>query len=266
MVKVMCVETGNVYPSKKEAAEALGLTYTKLISAIRYGKEVNGFHVRLAPEESKTKRDRHSNSHQDLMIQSFYRIYCVKSKDGLEFVTRLNDSLLFRDAEWVQRRSCDFITLTEVACADENAFLTNVVELLFRYSVYILMTVWDSASSIGDTWKQAEEMGRDAFLDMLEHIGQSLEERAETLEPNPYGCCNEYVCYQSWITFAKAADTRDARLAAVDSFIKRVSVLRWDEKSLAARLAEKNEEVERLSVELEEARSTLRTIKEILEP
>ena len=56
------------------------------------------------------------------MIQSFYRIYCVKSKDGLEFVTRLNDSLLFRDAEWVQRRSCDFITLTEVACADENAF------------------------------------------------------------------------------------------------------------------------------------------------
>lgn len=263
MDKVMCVENGNVYSSKKEAAEALGLTYAKLMSAIRYGKEVNGFHVMLAREEPKTEKERHGNFRQDIKAQHLYRIYCVKSKDSLEFVTKLNDSFLFRDTDWVQWRSCDFITLTDTACAGENVFLTKAVELLFRYSVYVFMTVWDSALSIGDAWKQAEEMGQDAFLDILEHIGQSLEETAETLKPNSYGYCDEYICYLSWITFAEVAKTRDTRLAAVDSLIKRVSVLRWDEKSLTARLSEKDEEIERLSAELEETRNVLRKIRKL---
>lgn len=263
MDKVMCVENGNVYASKKEAAEALGLTYAKLMSAIRYGKEVNGFHVRLVPEEPKTEKERHGSFRQDMEAQRLYRICCVKSKDGLEFVKRLNASFVFRDADWVQWRSCDFITLTDTACAGEDVFLTKAVELLFRYSVYVLMTVWDSAFSIGDAWKQAEEMGQDAFLDMLEHIGQSLEETAEALEPNPYGYCDEYICYLSWITFAEVAKTRDARLAAVDSLLKRVSVLRWDDESLTARLSEKDEKIERLSAELEKTRNALREIRKL---
>lgn len=55
MDKVMCVETGNVYPSKKEAAEALGLTYTKLISAIRYGKRSTAFMSGSRPKSRKQK-------------------------------------------------------------------------------------------------------------------------------------------------------------------------------------------------------------------